>query len=104
MRLTVRTTSAPDRPIDVTHAVTAAIAHELWVRAGGNEVLNWVEAERLVASLAAAATPRRGSAARPRGAPVASAGREARAPRHKRDAAARDPERVTGPIPILGPR
>ena len=34
-------------PIDVTQKVIEAIAHELWKSRGGNDLLNWLEAERL---------------------------------------------------------
>ena len=41
----------PDRELDLTRALTAAVAHELWRHCGGNEVVNWLEAERFVAML-----------------------------------------------------
>ena len=45
--------------VDVTHRLVAAIAHELWSLYGGNEQLNWLEAEhhleRLVALVRAEA-------------------------------------------------
>jgi len=52
-RLLVRPLTAPEDPIDVTTAITRAIAHALWQRDGGNEVLNWLEAERVVADMLA---------------------------------------------------
>ena len=35
-------------PIDLRTAMVTAVAHELWHRYGGNEVLNWIEAEQIV--------------------------------------------------------
>src|SRR5687768_9281298 len=92
MRITIRPAAAPDREIDIAPALIAAIAHELWRHTGGNEVLNWLEAERVVAKLAQ--LPRR------------SAGR-ARAARHARAemvTKAQDQDRHTGPIPVLTAR
>jgi len=55
MRLVSRPIQDSQREIDVAHRLTAAIAEELWRLFGGNEQLNWVEAElhlkRLVESL-----------------------------------------------------
>jgi len=55
MRLVIRPVMDPQREIDLTHRLTAAIAEELWRLFGGNEQLNWVEAEmhlqRLVAEV-----------------------------------------------------
>jgi hypothetical protein len=42
---------APDREIDVTQALTAAVAHQLHAQCGGNDVLNWLEAERFLARI-----------------------------------------------------
>jgi hypothetical protein len=76
---------APDRELDLTKAITAAVAHELWKQGGGNEVVNWLEAERVVASLAVRRTrPVKGRHAS-----------EANGRRHR-------PDRVLGPIPHLG--
>jgi hypothetical protein len=59
MRIVIRPAGSPHRELDVTNAIVAAVAHELWKHQGGNEVLNWVEAERQVARLIpAAAGPR----------------------------------------------
>lgn len=49
--LLIRPSNAPDRTIDLTKAITAAVAHELWCQTGGNEVVNWIEAERFVRGL-----------------------------------------------------
>jgi hypothetical protein len=51
MRIVIRPSASPERELDVTGAIVAAVAHELWKHGGGNEVLNWVEAERHVARL-----------------------------------------------------
>lgn len=55
MRLVIRPVQDPQREIDLAHRLTAAIAEELWLLYGGNEHLNWVEAElhlrRLVESV-----------------------------------------------------
>lgn len=50
-RVTIRPLADPTSPIDVTDALTAAIAYELWIRFGGHDRLNWLEAERHLASL-----------------------------------------------------
>jgi len=42
---------APEKPIDVTEALISAVAHELWRTRGGNEALNWMEAEQHVERL-----------------------------------------------------
>jgi hypothetical protein len=64
MKIMIRPSASPEREIDVTQAVVAAVAHALWKDGGGNAVLNWVEAERHVARLL-------------RGVPSNRAGREA---------------------------
>jgi len=51
--ISIRPTAAPQRTIDLTRAITAAVAHELWLQCGGNENLNWLEAERFVNALSA---------------------------------------------------
>ena len=38
----------PHDGLDVTEAVTRAVAQELWNLHGGNDVMNWLEAERLL--------------------------------------------------------
>jgi hypothetical protein len=45
MRIIVHPIQEPGSEIDVTHRLIAAIAEELWRLHGGNEQLNWVEAE-----------------------------------------------------------
>lgn len=46
MRIIIRPTLEPQREVDVTTRLTAAIAEELWRLYGGNDKLNWLEAER----------------------------------------------------------
>lgn len=45
MKVLVRPVAGPQREIDITHRLVAAIAEELWRLYGGNEQLNWLEAE-----------------------------------------------------------
>jgi hypothetical protein len=51
MRVIIRPSLAPNLHIDVTRALTAAIAQELSRVQEGNDVLNWLEAERILADL-----------------------------------------------------
>lgn len=46
MRIVVRPVADPQREIDLTHSLVSAIAEELWRMHGGNQQLNWLEAER----------------------------------------------------------
>ena len=91
MPISVRPSMSPDRELELTAVLTAAVAHELWKHCGGNEVVNWLEAELFVASLAVMRRSSRGA----RHAPDRSAPHP-RAPRRP------DPERPTGPLPIQG--
>jgi hypothetical protein len=45
MRVTIRPVLDPAQEIDVTDRLVAAIAGELWRLYGGNDKLNWLEAE-----------------------------------------------------------
>ena len=101
MRVTITPSSNPTQQIDVTQALIGAVAGELWKHCGGNDVLNWVEAERFVESLALppkALEPERKS--RP-ATPIPR-------PSRPRDDAGRplrrrpepESERVTGPLPL----
>ena len=45
MKIIVRPIVEPQREIDLTHRLASAIAEELWRLYGGNEQLNWMEAE-----------------------------------------------------------
>lgn len=45
MKIIVRPILDPQREIDLTHRLVAAIAEELWRLFGGNDALNWIEAE-----------------------------------------------------------
>jgi hypothetical protein len=53
MRIAVRPLLDPQSELDVTRCVVAAIAQELWRRYGGNDRLNWLEAELHVQRFAA---------------------------------------------------
>ncbi len=46
MKIAIRPALDARTQVDVTHALISAIAYELWKRYGGNEQLNWLEAER----------------------------------------------------------
>lgn len=46
MRIVIRPVAEPQREIDLTHRLVSAVAEELWRLYGGNDHLNWVEAER----------------------------------------------------------
>lgn len=46
MRITIRPLADPGRELDITRTLVSAIAAELWRLYGGNETLNWLEAER----------------------------------------------------------
>jgi hypothetical protein len=59
MRAFIRPSADPTHDIDVTTCLVAALAAELWRRYGGNDVVNWLEAERHTAQLL---TPRTSSA------------------------------------------
>jgi len=52
MRITVRPAADPGRELDLTHRLVSAIAEELWRLYGGNEQLNWIEAERHLEQIA----------------------------------------------------
>ncbi len=51
MKIMIRPMQDSLTQVDVTHRVVSAIAHELWERYGGNEQLNWLEAESHVRRL-----------------------------------------------------
>lgn len=55
MKIVVRPIVDPQREIDLTHRLVSAIAEELWSLYGGNEQLNWLEAERHLVRLVGAA-------------------------------------------------
>ena len=48
MRITITPVAEPETEIDVTQRLVAAIAEEIWRACGGNDALNWLEAERQV--------------------------------------------------------
>lgn len=45
MKLVIRPIQDRQRELDVTHRLVSAIADELWKLYGGNDQLNWLEAE-----------------------------------------------------------
>lgn len=47
-RIVIHPEEGPAEGIDVTQGVVGVIASELWRLRGGNDVLNWIEAERLL--------------------------------------------------------
>lgn len=47
-RIVIHPEEGPAEGIDVTRGVVGVIAAELWRLRGGNDVLNWIEAERLL--------------------------------------------------------
>lgn len=53
MKLLIRPVLDGHREVDIAHCLVSAIAQELWRRYGGNEQLNWIEAERHLQGLVA---------------------------------------------------
>jgi hypothetical protein len=51
MKITIAPFAEPYREIDVTQGLVAAIAEEIWRACGGNDALNWLEAERHLARI-----------------------------------------------------
>lgn len=51
MRVIIRPSSAPNLHVDITRPLIAVIAQELARIQEGNDVLNWLEAERILDSL-----------------------------------------------------
>lgn len=45
MQLVIHPIQDPERELDLTHRLVSAIADELWKLYGGNDHLNWIEAE-----------------------------------------------------------
>jgi hypothetical protein len=66
MRIVVHPILEPERELDVTRRLIAAIAEELWLACGGNSELNWLEAELHLQQIA-------GRSARSAKAPAAAA-------------------------------
>jgi hypothetical protein len=48
LRIVLKPYLGPREGLDVTEAITRTVAQELWKLHGGNDVMNWLEAERLV--------------------------------------------------------
>ena len=59
-RIVLRPMLGPHTGLDVTEAVTRAVAQELWNLHGGNDVMNWFEAERLLGEFVNAHQPANG--------------------------------------------
>lgn len=57
MPWTIRPMMDPRNEIDVRRLLVKAVAEEIWRRCGGNEVLNWMEAEWHVEGLLEQARP-----------------------------------------------
>ena len=104
MRVTIKPSANPTQEIDITGALVGAVAAEIWKHCGGNDVLNWMEAEQFVASLVARrAVPPESLATeierKTRSHPRPSRPRDDGGQPTKRRAET-DPERVTGPLPL----
>ena len=97
MSITLRPSAAPDRQIDLTSVLVKAVAEELWRTCGGNDVLNWMEAEQFVQSLAGRnAAPSTMHTVEPRPARVPVRSRE---DGRRTQSLRRDDDRITGPLP-----
>ncbi len=96
--LTIRPSSAPGCEIDLTGVLVRAVAEELWRAHGGNDVLNWMEAERFILDLAA----RKVSDSQPHNIEPRPSRRPARIREesHRPQPLRRDEGRVTGPLPV----
>ena len=57
MQWTIRPMMDPRNEIDMRHLLVQAVAEEIWRRCGGNDVLNWMEAERHVEGFLEQAKP-----------------------------------------------
>lgn len=99
MRVTIRPSAHPAKEIDVTNALVSAVAAELWKHCGGNDVLNWMEAERFVHSLAAQ-EPQAEPKPRQHARPVQPSRPRDDVGRPMKRANEASSERVTGPLPI----
>lgn len=101
MPLKITPSSFPNRELDLTGILTRAVAEELWRNFGGNDVLNWMEAERFVQSLRIQSPAEMG---RPDLFLREVEPRRARRPNldHPRrpQPLREDAERVTGPLPV----
>ncbi len=70
MRVIVKPSLTPHLHIDITNALVSTIAAELARAQGGNDVLNWLEAERVLQDLVGSArvsAPRAGMDSEDRG-------------------------------------
>lgn len=95
MRVIIKPSLTPHLHIDVTNALTSAIAQELARAQGGNDVLNWLEAERILQELVG------GARSTPREQPAGMAA-DARPRVRRRRAAPGEPTAGTRLTPIPG--
>ncbi len=65
MRAIIKPSLAPHLHLDVTHALTATIAGEIARAVGGNDVVNWLEAERILQGLLSGGSVESGAALEP---------------------------------------
>jgi len=101
MPLKITPSSAPNREIDLTGTLTRAVAEELWRNFGGNEVLNWMEAERFVQSLQVQPQPSSTPSSPHTHDVEPRPPRRLYADRPRRPQPLREEdERVTGPLPV----
>lgn len=106
MRVIVRPSGAPNLHIDVTRAITSAIAHELERVQEGNDILNWLEAERILSDLMGRRSEAEAGPVTPAGnvpEEQLSAPRARRAVRSSRLAASSLPARGAGDTPRAVP-
>ncbi len=99
MRVTIRPSAHPDQEIDITNALVGAVAAEIWKHCGGNDVLNWMEAERFVQALAAR-EPQPEPKSRQHVRPVSPSRTRDDAGRPTKRANEAYSERITGPLPL----
>jgi hypothetical protein len=111
MRVLIRPSLAPHLHIDVTRGLTAAIAHELSRVQEGNDVLNWLEAERILGDLlkgqgvstaGPVQDPKRSAAMEPR--ETVTARRARRAARRAASSLPRPTDAAEGPAPLSASR
>lgn len=98
MRVTIKPSAHPSQEIDVTSALVSAVAAEIWKHCGGNDVVNWMEAERFIQTLVVPPAPLAERKSRPL-APRPSRPRDD-AGRPLRRLSEADSEQITGPLPL----
>lgn len=83
----------------MTHALIAAVAHQLWEHCGGDEPANWLEAERFIGRLAAGVYAHSAHVGSGHDGRKSATSRSRRAEGQRRAARAGDTDPTTGPIP-----